>query len=101
MSGALRPFLFLVFVATGFYALTLQVNWKRVLSPRARIDLLAVTIVAMAFMGGLGLGCLARGALPDRAAGGNTGSLPPPPVPHTPPNTALQPSRVPLSKSPL
>jgi spermidine synthase len=61
-----RPVLFLLFAATGFSALTLQVVWQRVLSLHAGIDLLASTTVVTAFMAGLGLGSLAGGALADR-----------------------------------
>lgn len=66
MPRAVRPILFVVFAATGFSALTLQVVWQRVLSLHAGIDLLAATTVVTAFMAGLGLGSLAGGALADR-----------------------------------
>lgn len=66
MPRAVRPTLFVVFAATGFSALTLQVVWQRVLSLHAGIDLLAATTVVTAFMAGLGLGSLAGGALADR-----------------------------------
>jgi predicted membrane-bound spermidine synthase len=66
MARALRPVLFLIFAATGFSALTLQVVWQRVLSLHAGIDLLAATTVVTAFMAGLGLGSLGGGALADR-----------------------------------
>lgn len=66
MRPAVRPLLLVVFAATGFSALTLQVVWQRVLSLHAGIDLLAATTVVTAFMAGLGLGSLAGGALADR-----------------------------------
>jgi spermidine synthase len=62
----MRPALFLVFTATGFSALTLQVVWQRVISLHAGLDLLAATTVVTAFLAGLGLGSLAGGALADR-----------------------------------
>ena len=62
----MRPALFLVFAATGFSALTLQVVWQRVISLHAGLDLLAATTVVTAFLAGLGLGNLAGGALGDR-----------------------------------
>jgi predicted membrane-bound spermidine synthase len=61
-----RPVLFVVFTATGFSALTLQVVWQRVISLHAGVDLLAATTVVTAFLAGLGLGSLAGGALADR-----------------------------------
>lgn len=65
-SAAVRPALFVVFAATGFSALTLQVVWQRVISLHAGVDLLASTTVVTAFLAGLGLGSLAGGALADR-----------------------------------
>lgn len=62
----MRPVLFLIFAATGFSALTLQVVWQRVISLHAGIDLLAATTVVTAFLAGLGLGSLAGGAVADR-----------------------------------
>jgi predicted membrane-bound spermidine synthase len=66
VRATIRPILFVVFAATGFSALTLQVVWQRVLSLHAGIDLIAATTVVTAFMAGLGLGSLAGGALADR-----------------------------------
>jgi len=66
MGAPARLILFLVFAATGFSALTLQVVWQRVLSLHAGIDLMAATTVVTAFMAGLGLGSLLGGAAADR-----------------------------------
>lgn len=66
LRAVVRPALFLVFAATGFSALTLQVVWQRVISLHAGVDLLASTTVVTAFLAGLGLGSLAGGALADR-----------------------------------
>lgn len=66
MRSAVRPALFIVFTATGFSALTLQVVWQRVISLHAGLDLLASTTVVTAFLAGLGVGSLAGGALADR-----------------------------------
>jgi spermidine synthase len=55
-----------LFTATGFSALALQVVWQRVLALHAGVDLPSVTTVVAAFLGGLGVGNLLGGALADR-----------------------------------
>lgn len=55
-----------VFVLTGFTALTLQVVWQRVIALHGGVDLYATTTVVAAFLGGLGVGSLAGGSLADR-----------------------------------
>ncbi len=62
----LRRLLTVVFTATGFSALTLQVTWQRVISLHSGVDLASTTIVVAAFLGGLGLGSLLGGAVADR-----------------------------------
>ncbi len=56
----------LIFFATGFSALLLQVVWQRIISLHAGVDLVASTTVVAAFMGGLGLGNLLGGTVADR-----------------------------------
>jgi predicted membrane-bound spermidine synthase len=56
----------LVFGATGFSALCLQVVWQRVISLHAGVDLVSFTTIVAAFLAGLGLGNLVGGALADR-----------------------------------
>lgn len=56
----------LVFFATGFSGLLLQVVWQRLISLHAGVDLVASTTVVAAFMGGLGLGNLLGGVIADR-----------------------------------
>jgi predicted membrane-bound spermidine synthase len=55
-----------VFFATGFAALLLQVVWQRIISLHAGVDLVASTTVVAAFMAGLGLGNLLGGFVADR-----------------------------------
>ena len=55
-----------VFLLTGFSALTLQVTWQRVLSLHSGVDLVSFTTVVAAFLAGLGLGNLLGGWLADR-----------------------------------
>lgn len=62
----MRTAMYVVFVMTGFSALTLQVVWQRVMSLHAGVDLVSFTTVVAAFLGGLGVGSLAGGALADR-----------------------------------
>lgn len=66
MSRHLKAVLFALFAVTGFSALTLQVVWQRVISMHAGVDLFSFTTVVSAFLGGLGIGSLAGGALADR-----------------------------------
>jgi spermidine synthase len=66
MRPAQRLCLYLLFSASGFAALSLQVVWQRVLSLHAGVDLFAATTVVAAFMAGLGLGNLLGGAWADR-----------------------------------
>jgi len=56
----------LIFFATGFSALLLQVVWQRIISLHAGVDLVASSTVVAAFMGGLGLGNLLGGFVADR-----------------------------------
>jgi spermidine synthase len=56
----------LIFFATGFAALLLQVVWQRLISLHAGVDLVASTTVVAAFMAGLGLGNLLGGVVADR-----------------------------------
>jgi predicted membrane-bound spermidine synthase len=55
-----------VFFATGFASLLLQVVWQRLISLHAGVDLVASTTVVAAFMAGLGLGNLVGGVVADR-----------------------------------
>ena len=58
--------LHVLFAASGFAALSLQVIWQRVLSLHAGVDLFAATTVVAAFMAGLGLGSMLGGVWADR-----------------------------------
>ena len=58
--------LLVVFAATGFSAVSLQVVWQRVISLHGGADLFSITTVVAAFLAGLGIGNLAGGALADR-----------------------------------
>jgi spermidine synthase len=58
--------LYVVFVITGFTALTLQVVWQRVIALHSGVDLVSFTTVVAAFLAGLGLGNLVGGWLADR-----------------------------------
>ena len=66
MPRRLKAVLFALFAVTGFSALTLQVVWQRVISMHAGVDLFSFATVVSAFLGGLGIGSLAGGALADR-----------------------------------
>lgn len=63
---ALRRGLLVLFAATGFSAVALQVVWQRVISLHGGADLFSVATVVAAFLAGLGAGNLAGGALADR-----------------------------------
>lgn len=65
-GDGLRRLLAVLFAATGFSALTLQVTWQRVISLHSGVDLASTTTVVAAFLGGLGLGSLLGGRLADR-----------------------------------
>lgn len=56
----------LVYFATGFAGLVLQVVWQRIISLHAGVDLVSSTTVVAAFMGGLGVGSLLGGLVADR-----------------------------------
>lgn len=66
MANRARVVLSVVFVVTGFSALTLQVVWQRVISLHAGVDLVSFTTVVSAFLAGIGIGSLFGGALADR-----------------------------------
>jgi spermidine synthase len=63
---ATRRAVVVLFTATGFSALALQVVWQRVLALHAGVDLPSITTVVAAFLGGLGVGNLLGGVLADR-----------------------------------
>lgn len=60
------PLLSLAFFLSGFSGLLYQTVWQRMLAPFAGSDVLAATLVVASFMGGLGIGSLAGGALTTR-----------------------------------
>jgi MFS family permease len=62
----LKRVVLVLFAATGFSALCLQVVWQRVISIHGGVDLFSSATVVAAFMAGLGLGNLVGGALADR-----------------------------------
>ncbi|MGH9267024.1 MAG: fused MFS/spermidine synthase, partial [Acidimicrobiales bacterium] len=66
LPGWARAVLVVLFAVTGFSALTLQVVWQRVISMHGGVDLFSITTVVASFLGGLGIGSLAGGALADR-----------------------------------
>ncbi|MCU0270587.1 MAG: fused MFS/spermidine synthase [Acidimicrobiales bacterium] len=66
MSRGSRLAVSLVFVVTGFSALTLQVVWQRVISLHAGVDLVSFTTVVAAFLAGIGFGGLLGGWAADR-----------------------------------
>jgi spermidine synthase len=66
MRGAPRAALYVVFLITGFTALTLQVVWQRVIALHSGVDLVSFTTVVAAFLAGLGIGNLVGGWLADR-----------------------------------
>jgi spermidine synthase len=61
-----RIYYFLIFILTGFSALTYQIVWQRILTNFTGADALSVTLVVAAFMGGLGFGSLFGGYAADR-----------------------------------
>jgi spermidine synthase len=61
-----RLYYFLIFILTGFSALTYQIVWQRILTNFTGADALSVTLVVAAFMGGLGFGSLFGGYAADR-----------------------------------
>jgi spermidine synthase len=61
-----RIYYFLIFILTGFSALTYQIAWQRILTNFTGADALSVTLVVAAFMGGLGFGSLFGGYAADR-----------------------------------
>src|SRR5262245_47506549 len=61
-----RIYYFLIFILTGFPALTYQIVWQRILTNFTGADALSVTLVVAAFMGGLGFGSLFGGYAADR-----------------------------------
>ncbi|HEY7159772.1 MAG TPA: fused MFS/spermidine synthase, partial [Acidobacteriota bacterium] len=61
-----RIYYFLIFILTGFSALTYQIVWQRILTNFTGADALSVTLVVGAFMGGLGFGSLFGGYAADR-----------------------------------
>jgi predicted membrane-bound spermidine synthase len=66
LSSARRvplPFVYSLFLCSGFAALVYQVVWQRSLFAIFGVNVEAVTVVVTAFMLGLGLGSLAGGAL--------------------------------------
>ena len=63
------PFVTMIFVLSGFAALTYQVAWQRALFGIYGLNVESVTVVVTAFMLGLGLGSLAGGWVAVRAHG--------------------------------
>src|SRR5262245_55240787 len=61
-----RIYYFLLFILTGFSALTYQIVWQRILTNFTGADALSVTLVVATFMGGLGFGSLFGGYAADR-----------------------------------
>jgi spermidine synthase len=61
----IRPFE-MVFAATGFAGLLLQVVWQRIISLHVGVDLVASTSVVAAFMAGLGVGSLLGSSIASR-----------------------------------
>src|SRR5215203_3057435 len=61
------PFLYAVFLVSGFAAILYQVVWQRSLFRLLGTSSESVTMVVTAFMLGLGLGSLAGGALSVRS----------------------------------
>lgn len=57
---------FVAFTISGATSLLYQVVWQRVLSIFSGADLISVTLVVAAFMGGLGIGGLIGGRIADR-----------------------------------
>jgi MFS family permease len=70
-SGAILPFVLLLFFASGFAALLYQTIWQRMLGFFSGVDVYSVTITVAAFMAGLGCGSLAGGHLADRLSSKN------------------------------
>lgn len=68
-AGIPLPFVYAVFLVSGFAALIYQVVWQRSLFAIYGVNIESVTVVVTAFMVGLGLGSFAGGMLsenPDR-----------------------------------
>ncbi len=55
-----------LFFLSGFAALLYQVTWQRMLAIFTGVDIYSVTLIVVAFMGGLGLGSMVGGYLSDR-----------------------------------
>lgn len=62
----ISSFVFAIFFASGFAALLFQLVWQRVLALFSGADVYSVTIIAAAFMAGLGCGSFVGGAVADR-----------------------------------
>lgn len=60
---AAAPILYLVFILSGFAALTYQVAWQRALFTIYGSDSMSVSIIVSAFMVGLGVGSLLGGVV--------------------------------------
>lgn len=65
-SGVPLPFVYAVFLLSGFAALTYQVVWQRSLEAIYGVNIESVTIVVSAFMLGLGLGSFVGGQVSER-----------------------------------